>query len=358
MPSDYTHGIINLAIYVMPSLENDAQAGAACNCLVNKGVWGSDEDYFTTCVLHLSQLCMRSLTSIISYSLLLPKDVPRVLGCSVIRSDVVRDILVLGSMPLPRPLDELATRDELTTWLTQVLFNTFISGRAKHPPYAVRLPHNLVAFFALLLHLHRVGFPGHWLSEFLARVLSGSMVSDIEPYTDLWPIPEGYLRRRVPWRSIRTDPWLVEFETIIASAYYAIPFPVASALPAGFSRDPDDVHVWEAAVSPTLPFTTSFMGVDSPFEPVTRLLFYDPAAGTARAIIRGLRQTFEGRAGSHAPGTFFVLTAQEDVDYQVRVSFRLSKKRMEKIQEKWKMVVYRDDTGEEGEHSWGTDRVV
>ncbi len=42
-------------------------------------------------------------------------------------------------------------------------------------------PHNLVAFFALLLHLHRVGFPGHWLSEFLARVLGGSMVSDIEP---------------------------------------------------------------------------------------------------------------------------------------------------------------------------------
>lgn len=297
-------------------------------------------------MIHLS---MPSLTSIIRYSFLLPQDVPRYLGCSVIRSEAVRDILVLGSLPLPRPLDELATRDELTTWLTQVLFNTFISGRAKQPPYGVRLPHNLVAFFALLLHLHRVGFPGHWLSEFLARVLSGSMVSDIEPYTDLWPIPEGYLRRRVPWRSIRTDPWLVEFETIIASSYYAIPFPVASALPAGFSRDPDDVHVWEAAVSPTLPFTTSFMGVDSPFEPVTHLLFYDPALGTARAIIRGLRQAFEGRAGSHASGTFFVLTAQEDVDYQVRVSFRLSKKRMEKIQEeKWKMVVYRDDTNEEG----------
>ncbi len=70
------------------------------------------------------------------------------------------------------------------------------------------------------------------------------------------------------------------------------------------------MHVWEAAVSATLPFTTTFMGVDSPFEPVTRLLFYDPAVRrTARVIIRGLWQTFEGRAASHAPGTFFVFAA-------------------------------------------------
>ncbi|KAI0649800.1 hypothetical protein C8Q79DRAFT_923284 [Trametes meyenii] len=216
---DYTHGPMNMAIYVVPNLQDDPQAGASCNCLLNTGSWVSDEQYFYT------------------YSQLVSKDVPRFLGCRVIKSQAVMDVLVLGALPLPRPLSELASREELTPWLTRVLFNTLIPGRSRPPPENVRLPHTLVAFFGLLVHLHRVGFPAHWLSEFLARVLSGSMVSDIAPYAGIWPIPLEDMYRRVSSRRVRVDPWLIEFENIIATAYYAIPFPVASILPSGFSRD-------------------------------------------------------------------------------------------------------------------------
>ncbi|KAH9848533.1 hypothetical protein C2E23DRAFT_785783 [Lenzites betulinus] len=330
---DYTHGPMNMAVYVVPNLQDDDQAGASCNCLLNTGSWTNDDHYCFT------------------YTHLLAKDIPRYLGCKIIRAQAVMDVLVLGPLTLPRPQTELASRDELTSWLSRILFNTLIPGRTRMPPENVRLPNNLVAFFGLLMHLHRVGFPAHWLSDFLARILSGSMVSDIAPYTDLWPIPLANLGQRVPSRRVRTDPWLVEFETIIATAYHAIPFPVASALPAGFSCESGDIGVWEIKVAATVPFSASawspFMGYANPYEPVTRLLFYKPSADAPATLIGNMRAVFEGSA-SPAPGSFFVLTAQELVQYETRIRFKLSKGRVERMKaEKWSVVAYRQDTSQQ-----------
>lgn len=268
----------------------------------------------------------------------------------------------MGVLPLPRPLNELASRDELTAWLTRVLFNTFVTGRTKDPPGNVRLPNNLVAFFGLLMHLHRVGFPAHWLSDFLARVLSGSMLSDVAPYTGEWPIPVSDALHRVRARQVRTDSWLVEFENIIATAYYAIPFAIATALPVDFSRDPQDIQVWEAKVTATLPFAMSsslFVEYASPFEPTTRLLFYRPPLVDPEETIKTMKAIFEGRK-SPAPGSFFILTAQECVQYESRVRFRLSRHRVKRMkQEKWRMVVYRDDNAQIGmcnSEAWSPSR--
>lgn len=319
---------MNMAVFILPNLQDHPQAAAACNCLLNLGVWKDDDHFFYTCVSTLHSQSVSDLPPS-RYTHLLPKDVPRYLGCRIIRPHAVMEILVMGSQPLPRPLAELATRDELTTWLTRVLFNVFISGRTQPSPNNVRLPHNLVAFFGLLMHLHRVGFPAHWLSDFLARVLSGRMLSDIAPYTGLWPIPVSDGNRRVRARQVRTDPWLVEFENIIATAYYGIPFSIATALPKDFSRDPEDIRVWEAKVYVTLPFAMSAIaayGRSTPFEPTTRLLFYRPALVSPEDTIQKMEAIFEGKV-SPAPGSFFVLTAQEYVQYRTRVRFRLSRRR-------------------------------
>lgn len=287
-----------------------------------------------------------------SYTHLLPKDIPRYLGCRIIRSKPVMDVLVMGSQPLPRPHAELVTRNELTTWLTRVLFNVFVCGYSQPPPNKVLLPHNLVAFFELLMHLHRVGYPAHWLSDFLARVLSGHMLSDIAPYTGVWPIPVSEGLRRVRARQVRTDPWLVEFENIIATAYYAMPFTITTALPADFSRDLEDIRVWEARVTAKQSFSqlaaSPFFGYASPFEPTTRLLFYRPALVDPGETTAKMEAIFEGKA-SPAPGSFFVLTAQECVQFESRVRFRLSRRRVERMKlEKWSMVAYRNDNADIG----------
>lgn len=260
-------------------------------------------------------------------------------------------VCVLGSHSLPRPLSSLATREELTAWLTRVLFNTFIPARSKPRPHNVHAPHNLTAFFALLFYLHHVGYPAHWLSEFLARVLSGSMVSDIPRYDGYWPIPVTERLRRVPSRRVRTDPWLVDFENIIATAYNALPFPIATALPADFSRDITDIQVWEAQVTPAQRFSMDpwMNTTGSPYDPRTSLLFWRPSEVAASALIGDMARIFEGK-GEPAPGTFFVLTMQEYVQYETRIRFKLSRRRVARMRtEKWSMMAYRHDNGQQGE---------
>ena len=61
-----------------------------------------------------------------------------------------------------------------------------------------------------------------------------------------------------------------------------------------------------------------------------------------------MQRIFEGKAAP-APGTFFVLTSQEYVHYRQCLRWRLSKKRVERMRkEKWSMVAYRNDTGQQG----------
>ncbi|PIL28785.1 hypothetical protein GSI_08829 [Ganoderma sinense ZZ0214-1] len=277
---DYTHGPMNMILYVVPNLQDHPQAAVACNCLFNMGAWGGDAEFVHT-----------------------------------------------RSAALPRLSDQRLSR---------------------LCPSQIRLPHNLVAFFGLLMYLHRVGYPGHWLSDFLSRVLSGRMLSDIVPYQDKYLIPINERHHRVKSRRVRTDPWLVEFETIIATVYHAIPFPVASALPADFSRDAQDIALWEVRVQPPADFWHHpSMRYNTGDEPRAQLLFYWADLVSASTPIDGIERIFEGGA-TPAPGTFFVLTAVEHVQYDECVRFRLSRRRVERMRrEKWNMLAYRNDSAQQ-----------
>lgn len=262
------------------------------------------------------------------------------------------EVLVLGSQSLPRPLSELATREELIIWLTRVLFNTLIpcpSGMVP-PAQQVRLPHNLVAFFGLIMHLHRVGYPGHWLSDLLVRILSGRMLSNIAPHDGRAPIPITDRLKRVPERRVRTDPWLVEFETILATSYYALPFSLA--LPADFTHEPADIGLWEAHIRPPSDyFIQAAVESSAMNEPRMQLLVYRADLVHTRVPMRDMRRILEGGAVP-APGTFFVLTALEYLQYDESVRFRMSKRRVARMRAesaKWSLLVYRNDSVTEGE---------
>ncbi|KAI0922829.1 hypothetical protein AcW1_002614 [Taiwanofungus camphoratus] len=85
-----------------------------------------------------------------------------------------------GRSKAPSLFAKLASLGELTAWLPRVFLDTTLPGRSKKPPYKIRPPNNLVAFFGLLAHLHCVGFPAHWLSDFPKGIVPGSMITDIE----------------------------------------------------------------------------------------------------------------------------------------------------------------------------------
>jgi hypothetical protein len=113
---------------------------------------------------------------LLSYTLLSPVDVPRYLGLRLDEYDARGDNIILGNKSWPRPLDELASRKELAPWLHQLLVNTLVPGvspqamgrfQAPNMAMSVRMPNNLVAFAGLLIYLHTIGYPGHWLGEFV-----------------------------------------------------------------------------------------------------------------------------------------------------------------------------------------------
>ncbi|KAI0719793.1 hypothetical protein C8T65DRAFT_736352 [Cerioporus squamosus] len=220
-------------------------------------------------------------------------------------------------------------------------FNIFLPARSKLPPSKVHAPHNLVAFFGLLLYLHRVGYPSHWLSDFLSRVLSGSMLSDVAPYLGVYPIPS----RSALDACNRTGSKPL---SLPRTTRYPSPSPAHYLTTSVTVHNPSDIAIWEAHVRPAEHYLTEVMfdPAISPYDPRTHLLFFRSDVIRARDLIGSLPHILEGKA-SPAPGSFFILTAQEHVQYETTVRFRLSRRRMEKMRkQQWSsMVAYQNDTG-------------
>ncbi|KAH9911091.1 uncharacterized protein BXZ73DRAFT_108252 [Epithele typhae] len=126
------------------------------------------------------------------------------------------------------PASPRRARDACQHLATRVLGNTFILGRTRHStPMNVRLPPNLVAFFGPFMRLQCVGHLTYWLSEFRARILSGSTARS---------------RSRIASRGTcsRTG-WLVNLDIVLATtltALTALRFSALTTLPAGFARAP------------------------------------------------------------------------------------------------------------------------
>ncbi|KAJ7662858.1 hypothetical protein B0H17DRAFT_1257681 [Mycena rosella] len=326
---DYTHGVLNTAIYVVPCLQHQPDSAVASNCLMNAGVWKDDDE-----------LCH-------NYSLLHPKDVPRYLGCETIRMDGVMGIVSLGRKKLPRPLEELATRAELIRWLTRTLVYTCVPGTPGMVMERVRMPNNLVAFVNLLIHLHTVGYPAHWLAEFLHTVLSDTLVTDVAPYLRQFPIPLSDLTRAVARRQVRLEPWLAEFEAIFAAAHKGMPFAVP--LPAAFARSHHEIGVYEAVVQLNGPDLGPRFATAPVQDNVAGILLYKPIKTlSTAALVRSIPTILEGRATEPRRRSVCVLSGQEMVDIPGRkVSWRLSRERVRQMRDEgWVMVVYRTDNHE------------
>ncbi|TFY79515.1 hypothetical protein EWM64_g4494 [Hericium alpestre] len=325
---DYTHGPLNTAVFILPNLRSDAaiEPEVACNCLLNTGIWNSNDEYCHT------------------YTLLHSVDIRRYLGCRVVKMEPIYGSIRLAHLPHPRPLKELASRNEVRAWLTRILLNTLVPPQQTlHTPFRVRFPNNLVAFVNLLVHLHSVGFPAHWLSDFIETILNDSLITDIAPYRKGFPIPVSDMDRRVPRHRARLDPWLAELENIFAIAYEAIPFPLL--LPAGFASDAATIGMFEAAAEKGFLYNLPIM---QNFDPVGCLLFYKSSAGLRpHEIAMELGEILNGQMQPPV-GHIHIVTAIEVLDMpKGTVRWRMNKERVRTMQnEGWDMICYRSDFGD------------
>lgn len=258
------------------------------------------------------------------------------------------DIITLGSQPLPRPLTELASRTELFAWLLRVLFATLLAARDV-AMLSVRYPNNLVAFVHLLIHLISVGFPAHWLSDFVQSILSDTVVTDVALYTGDFPIPTSELNRRVANRKVCLGPWLIDFETILATSYEILPFSLTP--PPGFSVSYSDIALFETKLS-FLWFNPMSSAPRRPSHiPVISLLFYKDFKNlNAIDLITNIPQILDGKKKYTGKGELFIMTVVERFDVRDGViRWRMSRKRMRIMKmQKWVMASYRFDAQEIG----------
>lgn len=279
--------------------------------------------------------------------LLCTKDVPRFLGYLMVGQQRIMDPFITKPQQLPRALSELASREELSTWLSRVLIYTIVPGTGDLEDRSrVRLPNNLVAFMNLLIHLHAVGFPSHWLTDIVHCIISDNLVTDITPYLGKWPIPVSDSNKRVTRRKVRLDPWLAELETIVATGYKGIPF--ALSLPSKFVHSYTEIGIFEAKITAKIYGPGSTPGLPV-YDPVVSLLLYKPNQRVSgpKAMVSLIPAIFEGRTTPPA-GDLFIFTTLEYFDLPLgRVQWKISRNRIQKMKaDGWYLVAYRSDTKE------------
>lgn len=86
-------------------------------------------------------------------------------------------------------------------------------------------PINFTIFLRLLVHLHNVGYPSHWLSATWAEILSGTITTSARaPKTEPLSIKEG--NATMPAFQQSTVPFVAELTTLTALWQPVLPFTV------------------------------------------------------------------------------------------------------------------------------------
>ncbi|KII90183.1 hypothetical protein PLICRDRAFT_40377 [Plicaturopsis crispa FD-325 SS-3] len=322
---DYTQGTLNTAIFVLPALQSTITAAASSNCLWNSPQWKSDDEFH------------------FNYTQLLSKDLSRYLGVRLVRNEPVMHLLTVGAPTWPRPIGELASRNELCAWLTRLLFSTLWPGMTQPRPKLIRVPNNLVAFVCLLVHLHQVGYPGHWLGEYLQSLLFDTLVAERNVWNEILPRPISDIRSRSPSHKTRLDLWRPELEAIVASCLPGLPFAVQ--MPPGMATDANEIGLYEATVTEDM-MAKMFNLI--PIDPVISLVFYKKSAfgsdSNASAAMSKVPKAIDG-GPDPTPGTLYICTSPTTVNFSKKeVTWRMSRRRVEEMRrDGWWMAAWRSD---------------
>jgi hypothetical protein len=274
--------------------------------------------------------------------MLLDKDLSRYLGIRVLRKEAVMYLLTLGASPLPRPLNSLASRENLRAWLTRLFLCILWPGLCKARPDNVRIPDNLVAFICLLVQLHSIGYPGHWLADFMQSILSDNLVASRNVWNGALPRPVSDLYEYTSPHKTRLDPWKAELEAIVATSLPGLPFAVQ--MPPGLAIDAQDIGLFTAKISENL--ALKFFNPIQ-IDPVISLVFYKAKTWTGsdvQKVMMKLPALIDGRSDP-SPGMFYIYTSPVSVDFlDSQVQWKMSRDRVRQMTiDGWSMLAWRSD---------------
>jgi hypothetical protein len=157
-----------------------------------------------------------------------------------------------ASLPLPQPLEELATRQELSIWLTRLFLSLALPPPSAPVPMRIPQPLALNAFVKTIQKLHEVGYPSHWLSGVLEDLLTDrAVLHGPLPWDKRLPVVIAQHKQQPTDLKTRLylAPYRAELETAVATAQAFLPFaislPAASRLP-----EPHRIARYTAIIGP------------------------------------------------------------------------------------------------------------
>lgn len=139
----------------------------------------------------------------------------------------------------PLPISSLCSRSQLTKWLYALFFKLsvpvdqrFNKAVTKHGSGLVFPTLNLSIFFRVLWHLHEIGYPGHWLSEILGKILDNDVVTSARPpRTSPLQINESREGRSRASRKLGTAPYILEMRSLTTRFQRFLPFAMSTVVP-------------------------------------------------------------------------------------------------------------------------------
>jgi hypothetical protein len=119
---------------------------------------------------------------------------------------------------------KLLAKSALEKWLHALVLKIclpfprpYMSNRPVHAPL------NMTQFFRLLVHISKLGYPTHWLSDVVASVCSGTIVTTARPPSELVTTPES-VDRMHPREKVSIQPWWAELTTLLSIWHQMLPF--------------------------------------------------------------------------------------------------------------------------------------
>ncbi|KAK7056830.1 hypothetical protein VNI00_002547 [Paramarasmius palmivorus] len=312
---DYTGGSLPIATIAMETLQKNEYSSIAANNLLNSGNWRKDYE------LYFGDRVVSKLNS----------------------AGILEYAHGLGARPIP--FEQLPPREDLKVWLTRILLSIITPGTASTDNRRLIYPHTLAIFIWLLLRLQKLGYPSHWLSEYLQSVIDDDLTSRVVPHLGARP-SRG--TRLGPNRHLNLHPWRLELETILALAYEALPFPIQ--LPNDFALDHTAIASYEA---PVPAFNEHTLQMACGYDPSFFLVFFKVGNEARLTNTEApLSELLEGRLNIPKEEVY-VISAVDRLSIETpTLRWRMSKLRVQAMQrEKWKLMLYRQDVKEFCAHS-------
>jgi hypothetical protein len=230
MTRDYVGGNFTSFLYAIPVMKNHKAAYLTSNCLRNPDLWPSVEAFNNEYLLINDKETLLRLTQV-SLTKESREHLQRIRSMSF-------PLIPMGNIPLvdfiqwqrktstPFQFSQLVPRQNLTHWLYSLFFKLMVPPRRQDRGISIIFTSlNLTAFLRLLIHLHSIGYPSHWLSSVLLSILQNNVTTTAR-HPETYPLTIEEARRQNPPKKLSTAPFIPELRALTSIFQSLLPFAV------------------------------------------------------------------------------------------------------------------------------------